>query len=797
MSSIIARVPWPNPLTSILGFSLNNLRLTFHLLPRSNTPGPNHTDATLAESVMSVAESFVHEELTPQEETKLWESIHPDLATSVHSNDDPNLPGGLDVDPFLSAPEEAFHLDSDPAGVSLFTTLIERLLARFEFDAINTEITLVHPDNMSITLSIPEIRYRTEGRSDITDETRRREIGALDGEARTASISGVRITVQDLRKDTSGPFFPVPTSSGFSSIQIPVPAQHGLHLSRGSPRATSPASSTSSIDEETQFAMSQSLAFLPRPVSPTGSNTSSSLYQSAISTAHTLSDVADHYNSTSNESRTPSPTPVLSGTENPATNHRYEPTERVPTAEEILTFGVPPIVVRLTTNAVDRGEVKDPSSNTTTQTKGKGGLHLSVTSGVIACALRGWHVSGLARLADRWTSRLPHNRATLTSARPLPPTAGFGTTATLNIRGLVFLIVFPSPLVRVTPSSTQSTSFADFFKRPLAPPTLPQGYLRIHLDNVSGSLSVASLPNARNRNVSTNDIPPSTMSALASSLSIYDLSVFSYNIPSSASHHPSPYISPMLITDHGLLSQYPNTHIHPYQTGKSETIVPLPKFDTIDWTDLKYQNAGIKLSSWRTTPSAKSSKAPRPQSETGSPLALPPDVQHFTGLDEHAVSSSVPAVFINMNKQIQLDTHHQKMGPADEVVIKVVPLHTFVDLELFCNCDGVLALLDEILGGIESTDAETEGDINQRGGHGVGDETLPLQTRNNRNVEKRQRLNSLVLEDLDLGYGDTRPSAKIKVRFFSICLGFHAYTYNVHSNLSLPFLGQKSRFSST
>jgi autophagy-related protein 2 len=780
MSSITARIPWPNPLTSTLGFSLNALRLTFHILPQYDTPGPNHMDTTLAESVASIAESFIHEEMTPQEETKLWGSVHPDLAASAHSNDDLNIPGGLDVDPFLLAPEEAFHLDSDPPGVSLFTTLIERLLARFEFDAVNTEITLVHPGNMSITISITDIRYQTEGRVGITEE-RRREGGALEGEARTISISGVTITALDLQRSVlSSPSTPSMPSEP-SNFQNSSPIKGGAHLFRKSFRAASPASSTSSMDEETQFAMSQSLAFLPpHPVSPTGSNTSS-MYQSVMSTAHTFDDMG-RPDSRSNMSRTPSPASINHNEAIPPTNRRSD-SPCVPDKEAIMTFGVPPIMIQLTTDHVAAGEVEDSTSpQGPAKTRERERLHLAITCGVIACALRGWHVRGIIRLAERWTSLLPQDGAIRTTADS-PSSSGFGVdfTTTVDVRGIVMLTVFPLPLMKMTPEPAHEASLTEFFERPLVPPTLSQGYLRIHLDNISGSLSAISLSEGvRNR--------PQTANTLSSKISIHDFSIFSHNILSPTDRHSSPYIWPVIISDHGILSQYPSAHSHPYQAGTNETYIPLPTFEIVDWTDPRYQNAGTKLSSWRTTTPRKASKGYESQNEA-KPYSTSPKEQHFTEINEDLTSTLAPAISITINKQIHPVARLPQHDLANEMIIKVVPLHTFIDLGLLLDCDGILSFLDDCL-----SRNETLGDNNHRGSHGVSAIPPSLQADGNWEGEERP---GPVLEDLDLEYDPDikRSTIKKKVSFPPFILFPYAYIYiYIHSLVILSIMDQRYLF---
>ena len=103
ISSVTARIPWPNPLTANVGLSIQSLHLTFHVDTKAPVPTAQAT-TNLADSVVSVAESFIHDELTPGEEATLRESFHPDLDISVTSTRE-NVPGGLD--PFIAADEEA------------------------------------------------------------------------------------------------------------------------------------------------------------------------------------------------------------------------------------------------------------------------------------------------------------------------------------------------------------------------------------------------------------------------------------------------------------------------------------------------------------------------------------------------------------------------------------------------------------------------------------------------------------------------------------------------------------------
>ena len=273
ISSVTARVPLLNPLTSNLGLSLDTLHLTFHVVPVPAAPA----EAGLAESVASVADSFVHDELTQQENTTLRESAHPEI---VGDEGGGVIPGGLDS--FLSNGEdEASQNEHDTVGVSLFSTLMDKLLDRFEFTAVNTKVTIIHEGNMSLTISIPRIRYGTESKGNPAEPNS----SPQGADWRSLTVSGVAITTQDLRSRSKAP---LPGSQVSSSPSTPSSPVLSLSAPQVDLHPASPATSSSSLDVETQAFMSQSLVALPaRSISPVES-TSSSLYQSALSEGRDL-----------------------------------------------------------------------------------------------------------------------------------------------------------------------------------------------------------------------------------------------------------------------------------------------------------------------------------------------------------------------------------------------------------------------------------------------------------------------------------------------------------------------------
>jgi autophagy-related protein 2 len=385
---------------------------------------------------VSVAESFIQDELPSREPTSLQMSV----------NDIGSVPGGLD--PFItSANDEDFHGDIDPAGVSLFAGLIERLLARFELDATDTKITLVLPGKVAFTLSVPEFLYKTEAQEDaLSSQIHTTAEDQISGEIRKILISGVNISAQNL----SPPVATTPSILSRGSFR----RSHGA-----SPRTASPASSSSSLDEETQLRMSQSIVALP-PKSPSLTDSmSSSMYQSAISNVGAL----DFSTSQAELGRSLTPTPgegvVESLRPDPTTNDdllSQGQRDYAPVLETILSFGTEPIIVRLTTpppvqretpplSSVDQPSSSPSFSNDTNTEK----LHLNVVIGVLGCALRAWHVRSILEavetLSSHHTPRTPSHESSPRSGSMDSGTSvlALGLEGSIKLRGVV-LLALPS-----------------------------------------------------------------------------------------------------------------------------------------------------------------------------------------------------------------------------------------------------------------------------------------------------------------------------------------------------------------
>ena len=789
---VTARIPWPNPLTSTLGFSIQSFHLTFHLVPVISEPVAISA-TNLADSVASVAETFIHDELTPREEASLRESFHPDLARD-HGR---NVPGSMD--PFLHAvDDEEIHLDVDPAGVSMFATLIERLLARFEFDAVDVKITITHPEHASFTFSIAEVCYGTEDISSQSPATQARgaeEIEQTSGESRKVSISGLKVTARDLRPPTLPSPISLPTSM-VSSVS-PNAASRIPRSSHRSPLA-SPSSSSSSLDEDTQLLMSQSLAYLPPrpasiPSSPSSSMTSS-MYQSAISTT---ADTGYAMDLSSRRGRTPPPPGNRSWPANistyPVTTSADTPRETNLHLEDeiILSFGAESIILRLTTSPVsapthELGEDPSrpqfahpaPSNRPPQKPARRRNMQLTFSAGVLACAFRAWHIRGALDMLCAWSSH--HIPVSTTPAKPSSASNHANSifalclNASMKMRGAV-IILLPSGATGEHADVKHDTPLGRFFARPLVPPRLVHGCMRIFLDNLSTSISllnptVCAAPPTQTRAPGTP--APSTAQVVTIGLVLNDISAFVLLAdPKDTSRDMEPLASPILITDHNLPRQYSTTHVHPDSRTKfteKNDYPQLPQFSILDWTHDAHQTHSTKLSTWRTKPKPKATKRRDSRTEVGGVQSSPCTRDSIAGLGgtQTVESTLAPALSVK-GRFILVSSENGQVGglePEDPIEVDVIPLHIFADLGLALGSNLTLAFLDEVFGSQSGAECNRDNDEDSdRGGavaanmHSV---TPGVRNRKERETE-RERLERLVLEDLDLDL-DYRDSVAAK-----------------------------------
>ena len=592
IAAVRAYIPWPNPLASTVGISLTSAHFVFEVTSsKVRTSKPN---VDLAESVASVADSFIHQELSSEEEETLWPSFH--AAPPVDSQL-PIIPGTLGISTSLE--DGSAKSDPDLTGISIFASLIENLLARFEFDARDIKISLVHADNICVSLSLQEIIYQTAMKANISLPP-----DVVQGEHRTLSFSGLSLSVTplDVRQRSLSP--------------LTIHSLDEVHRNKtGTPFSGSRASSV----DETQAAMLQSLTTLPpRSDSPTNSVVSS-MYQSALSIP---SPIVEH--------------PIREDPPLPSLLPETLPLEVAAHGQEqtILSLGTSPVTIVLTTPSPTSANDSDPRQDPRLEK-----LYVTMNLNVIACTIKPCHLNGLLRLS-RALAMTPHNpipKRQPANKPGLPP-----LKVTLTARGLVLLL---------DPTGSHDTSAADFFEKPLVPPRWNHGYSRIHLEAPHLSAEISSTP--QGETITWN---------LCVDLTMVDISLFSFT-PVEESLELKAF--PLLITDHYLLSQYPSQHDQPNNVSPHAT---LPTFDTLDWTQPRFQNAGSKLSLWRTRPPKADAMPfePRFQMRGGRTLRLAENGKVYSCI-------------------------------ADDLKIDFSPLHVRIDLDQLVRPDGLLSFFDGVL----------------------------------------------------------------------------------------------------
>ncbi|KAK2466861.1 hypothetical protein APHAL10511_001119 [Amanita phalloides] len=643
ISSVTARVPWPNPLASNLGLSLDALRLTFHVIPNVSTPSQG---ADLTESVASAAETFMHEELTEKDGATLLNSTHLEVPQDVEAV----IPGGLDL--FAKSEEEIARIEDDPQGVSLFTSLVEKLLARFEFKALNTEITVVHPGNMSLTLSIAEVLYGPEANADANQSSKEDNRQAL-------SISGIRIATRDLRPRNAE--LSINQSSPIESIQHPR-----LYQATRDDYPTSPAGSSSSLDEETREFMSQSLVSLPPRSDSLLGSASSSLYQSAFSEEssrqHPLKSSAEPPIRDSSASSIDEVDLLKSGGEEVGQEDKPDDT--------LLSFGSVPLVMYFQaplSSDIDEGKASN----------GDDLLKVSVSMGTVGLACNARQLAGIATIVGCFDMKhtAPYAKAESTSSAPRT----LNCKVDVKVGGLVVLVL-PN-------HSTESRSLLDFFAHPLALPRLSSGYVRFYV----GDIRVAIVSNKVRQIRKKNQSDTFSESKLEYGLRCTDLNASIHSFSSSMSEM---LVHPIVLTDRYLRSQYVPPRVRPRSVGGS---MPLPTFTISDRWAMKHQGMEVDLSPWQFKPQPDNASG-----DVGAVVEETPPPQF----------SEEPITILLKGERITAVENGKQAQLKDEVLVDILPLHLFLDIEQLSNVH-VVKFLQEFLDDVDkgNTSDESSGDV--------------------------------------------------------------------------------------
>ncbi|EJD05775.1 uncharacterized protein FOMMEDRAFT_153115 [Fomitiporia mediterranea MF3/22] len=735
IASVTARIPWPNPFSSTVGLSLSGLQLDFCL---SEAPSSSHETQyadELAESVASVAESFVHDELTEGEEAQLRQSVHFEQAASG------GIPGAINST--IDQDQETAHkLVNDPEGVSIFARLFENLLARFDFDASESTISLTHKD-VTIGLCISRIHYFTRGV--VQPEQSSDPENPNSGERRSLEVAGFKLTMQDCDE---------------RSLSPPNPVDEQMHSDLAH------ETSDSELDDETQVAMSQSLISLPpRPLDrPTGPP---SPVLSTISSVSASSSMYESALSATGRSQLPCQRPI--GSDMPIQTGQSKRTILEVTEPILLHLTTPPVAERNQLGPTDESPGQERDQEQSPQN-----MKLDISMGIIAILLDARCVHGLLMIASAFSKAMPWSPVTRPDVVEQEATTLDLIDLSLTVKGLVALIFGDYG------NGPQERSFiSQFYEKPLIPLSTLNGYTRLHVDLVKVTRKAEAI-------ISPHASPTSPQPSLESfastrpqmprkcliTLAISDVSVLAFHsqIPSSSgaskSGKPNPS-SPILITDRNLAYSYrlpstqpklhPARHLHP--CADDDKNVTMPSIDIMDWNSEHARGQGASLRHWRTRGATASHYQKTPGSlgaglvsSVGIPLSPTQAMRNpFTDQARSPKSNVSSAVFARIQQG--------RAANITSIAVDTLPIHFFVDL-------GVVHSVSEFLvTALPGTNEEPN--TSQAGmhrGQEIEDEIdgeLFTQTP----IKEKSRLEKLVLEDLDLDLdyrqaGDTTPKRR-------------------------------------
>jgi autophagy-related protein 2 len=193
----------------------------------------------------------------------------------------------------------------------------------------------------------------------------------------------------------------------------------------------------------------------------------------------------------------------------------------------------------------------------------------------------------------------------------------------------------------------------------------------------------------------------------------------------------------------------------------------------VDWTDETHQRNGIKVSIWRTKLKSKSGKSEQHQRDNQLRAGAAFSRSHDDSEEDFEVFDA-PAIFATAKKVTPPPTAKKgKPSAVEDVIVKIAPLHVFVDLTMAMSGDGALSFLEDVLDSSSKdnvtcesplTDEQdcTSDDDNESGNTPPATPSVPAA--GNREQERR-RLERLVLEDLnlDIDYGQKGLSKSIRV----------------------------------
>jgi autophagy-related protein 2 len=734
IGSITARIPWPNPLTSRLGFSATSI----HLVLEVNELGDHVPTTDLSESLASLSESFVHEELDREEEEDLLRSIHAEAVPGSERY----IPGGFDSAPRPGSPERNAQVDE----ASMFSALIERLVSRFSFDVNDIEIVLVKPRVARFTLQIAVIQCGGENQKTEMGDTLDPPFvdDPQSGYAlftQSLCISSIRVTTASLLPTsplTTVTSFPIHTSPEVSGMLNSGPVTATQSSSLPPPIPASP--SGSEIDDEATMRMAQS-QFLHRGGLSLTESLDKSMYASAISEHIGLGMSSP-------------PEDPIRRDESASSSAPSSDTTPLPPDDLILSLVEP---IEITISMQHRAEQHLGPDQTRTNSlpvpEPRSGRLMSakVSVGMIPLALKAQHIRDLLALGSSLSPRSAPGSTDKEDLRYPTVTPRPDVQVDIQIRGVAVLLLAQD----VVEDAESSHPLSDFFARPQHVPAILPAFTRLLVDGIDISFSQRSQSaSTKSPNRATHRHIITTLSAEVADVSLlcfYDTSL------------PSAYVQPILITDLNLPQQYSSFHHHPAVPERAGAVGSrkLPTFEVQDWTDPSRRVGSARLSSWRVRP-----PAPHHQRSgfglsnvglsTSPPASVDIDANMLYRLQE-GLSNPRKAFKATVHSTVSLT--RMASSEPDNTNIDIAPLHLFIDLSLMeasgtpSKDSRLLAFLDACL---EAVAASTE-----------LDERVPdplARSSAHAAVPASKLARQQVINDLNLGYDYDPESTSARAR---------------------------------
>ncbi|QRW04386.1 autophagy-related protein 2 [Ceratobasidium sp. AG-Ba] len=162
LGNVSVKMPWPNILAAPFSVSVSGVTLTLVLRRTPTSQSTVPTDVDLSTSVASlVAETFVHKDLSQEEENTLRRSIHLEAPLEASAAEAFSMPGSMDpfLESTLAASADETGAFSDEEGVGVLTAVMERLMARFTCSARDLSITLIHEGHTAFHVGLAEFSY--------------------------------------------------------------------------------------------------------------------------------------------------------------------------------------------------------------------------------------------------------------------------------------------------------------------------------------------------------------------------------------------------------------------------------------------------------------------------------------------------------------------------------------------------------------------------------------------------------------------------------------------------------------